>query len=257
MFKKSTCLALLATSLAWGNTEGTSNTKKEVHFGLEGFHYSYTEPKLMNMQGLFGGIHGGIRFITPKRFTWSLDGRFAYGKTNYRSRGTGRMKGEPNFLAEGRGLFGKEFGNPHRWVFEPFMGIGYRYKADTSEGRKSTTGHWGYDRTSHYLYVPMGLCMNKQLNNAWDLSLKGEFDLFVFGKMYSESEIVNMNHEFDQTRGYGLRGEVLVGYQFGKGKICFGPFMNWWEVDHSTVDRGYVEPHNHTLETGIKLSYKF
>lgn len=41
-------------------------------------------------------------------------------------------------------------------VWAPYTGFGFRYLNNDSRGETST-GYWGYQRSSHYYYLPIGV----------------------------------------------------------------------------------------------------
>ena len=146
----------------------------------------------------------------------------------------------------------------------PFIGYGFRYKEDHEKG-KSTTGHNGYLRKSNYHYVPVGLSMNYNLQQGWGLYISGEYDIFLEGQQKS---YVTTTIKHKQTKGYGLRSELLLEKTFDKYIFSIGPYINYWNIKNS--DKNFVicqhcgrshhynyEPKNTTYETGVKIKFTF
>ena len=71
-----------------------------------------------------------------------------------------------------------------------------------------------------------------------------------------------------QTKGYGLRSELLLEKTFDKYIFSIGPYVNYWNIKNS--DKNFVicqhcgrshhynyEPKNTTYETGVKIKFTF
>ncbi|HUX80513.1 MAG TPA: autotransporter outer membrane beta-barrel domain-containing protein [Alphaproteobacteria bacterium] len=231
----------------------------QFSLGLEGFHYNYRESRLMKTKGFLYGVNAAYNYTFNNGFFFQPDVRFDYGHTNYKSNGTGSMKKEPNWLVETRIIFGKRFKLTSTTELDPYVGFGYRYKADDTDGKKTTTGHLGYYRRSQYLYIPLGLTLHQQINCDWSLSPTAEFDWFLRGRQRSDLHKTINN---TQKKGYGLKGDLMLTRKFSKSSLSFGPFINYWNIKNSNIVRvsptmGLVEPHNKTIEAGLKVKYTF
>lgn len=127
--------------------------------------------------------------------------------------------------------------------------------------------HQGYRRDSQYFFAPVGLEPRIQFPNGDRLSMMAEFDPLIQG--WQESYLDDISASYPRLKnkqkwGYGARADLM--YQ--TGEWAFGPFANYWNINQSTNECGtgrgaaplYVcgyEPHNHTLEYGFQLRYKF
>ena len=198
-------------------------SKHKFSLGLELFPYSYKEPNLMKMNGLFYGINGTYSFYLGKDYFLQLEARASGGKTKYSSNRTGnRSTRTPNKLFETRILYSRYFQVNKNMDLTPFIGYGFRYKEDHEKG-KSTTGHNGYLRKSNYHYVPVGLSMNYNLQQGWGLYISGEYDIFLEGQQKS---YVTTTIKHKQNKGYGLRSELLLEKTFDKYIFSIGPYIN-------------------------------
>jgi len=241
------------------------HSKHKFSLGLELFPYSYKEPNLMKMHGLFYGINGAYSFYLGKDYFLQLEARVAGGKTNYSSSTTGSKSTKtPNKLLETRILYNRYFQVRKNMDLNPYIGLGFRYKEDHEKG-KSTTGHIGYLRKSNYYYVPVGLSMNYNLQQGWGLHISGEYDIFLEGKQKSYLSFKTIKN--NQTKGYGLRSELLLEKTFDNYIFSIGPYINYWNIKNSEPDPVFCracrvyhyfnEPKNTTQETGIKVKFTF
>ena len=241
-------------------------SKHKFSLGLELFPYSYKEPKLMKMKGLFYGINGGYSFYLGKDYFLRLEAKASQGKTNYSSNGTGSIGTKiPNKLLETRILFNRYFQLNQNIDMHPFIGLGFRHKEDDISGKVTTTGHIGALRKSSYYYVPVGLSMHYDLQEGWGVYISGECDIFLEGKQTTDFIVKNLKH--NQSKGYGFRSEILLEKTFDKYIFSMGPYINYWNIKDSARDYIFCracgvyhytyEPKNTTQETGIKIKFTF
>lgn len=254
LLSTATCLPLSA-----GTLPKLHQYSNQFSLGLELFYYNYREPRLMEDKGLLYGGNAAYNYTFDNGFFFQPDVRFSYGHANYKSNGSGSMKKVPNWLVEPRVVFGKRFKLALTTELDPYVGIGYRYKADDSHGKKTTTGHKGYYRRSQYLYIPLGLTLHQQMNCDWSLSPTAEFDWFLRGRQRSD---VHQTLHHRQKKGYGLKGDLMLTKKFAQSSLSFGPFINYWNIKDSNIvrdssTRGWIEPHNKTIEVGVKVKYNF
>lgn len=251
-------------------TTPDDTSKHKFSLGLELFPYSYKEPDLMKMNGFFYGINGSYSFYLGKYYFLQLESRAALGKTNYSSNGTGSHGTKTtNKLLETRVLFNRYFQVSSNIYIYPFIGLGFRYKEDNSNGIKTTTGHTGVLRESNYYYVPVGLSMHYNLQQGWGLYISGEYDIFLEGKQKTSGSLSSNTFKVinNQSKGYGLRSEILLEKTFNKYIVSIGPYINYWNIKDSDTDRifcrscgayhYFYEPKNITQETGIKIKLTF
>ena len=242
------------------------DSKHKFILGLELFPYSYKEPTLMKMRGLFYGINGGYSFYLGKDYFLQLEARASQGKTNYSSNGTGSIGTKiPNKLLDTRILFNRYFQLNQNIDMHPFIGLGFRHKEDDISGKVTTTGHIGALRKSSYYYVPVGLSMHYDLQEGWGVYISGEYDIFLEGKQTTDFTAKNLKH--NQSKGYGFRSEILLEKTFDKYIFSMGPYINYWNIKDSARDYIFCkacgvyhytyEPKNTTQETGIKIKFTF
>ena len=157
---------------------------------------------------------------------------------DYDSRDTGSIDNINEYLFEIRALAGYDFPAGEATVLTPYIGIGYRYLDDNTGGKSSTTGAAGYDRESHYVYMPFGLKTITPLEGPWSLGFNVEYDLFLDGTQKSHLEDVSSalnTLENDQNSGYGVRGSIQFTRQADTWNLLVEPFIRYWNVDESNI----------------------
>ena len=247
------CAAALAiTSPSLAKDEDSS--PHTFSLGAEGFFYNYREPNLMEDKGALFGLNGEYFYTFQNNLFLGMEGRIALGQANYKSKGTGRAKNFNQFIFEPRFLLGYDF-HLENFTIAPYVGLGYRFKSDYSAGKFTTTGHYGYDRESQYFYLPLGLKMNGDFSEKWDWQARTEFDILLAGSQLSKIPHNKTRHH--QDSGWGAKVEYLVGHKFTSGKLSFGPFFNYWDIDDSNIVNNLVEPKNYTVELGLKAKWTF
>lgn len=247
----------------------------------EVYGYKYTETIPITIHGIMMGYHLKYAYRPPDNNflnnmainTYMLEGRVASGETDYK--GSGKITDEPNDNYEVRGLVGKDFVLADRSIITPYVGLGYRYLLNESNDRRSTTGQYGYDRRSHYFYLPMGITAEIPFGR-WRTQLNLEFDYFLRGRQYSDLSAVNPyiwppnaylpNIENEQQDGVGGRASLKILYSWPRVSVFVEPFFRYWKIDDSEViienlpgygPVGFLEPRNQTLEFGTGFGIQF
>ena len=151
---------------AFGRTELLSTmTALAAEIGLQISDYRYQEHDVAGTDfARETGPKVGVTFDGTHGFSddWFIGGDFrgAYGQNDYT--GSGTESGLADWLFEARLLGGKDFilenAFWHTLTFDltPYIGLGFRYLYNDARGTTST-GAQGYERYSHYFYVPVGL----------------------------------------------------------------------------------------------------
>lgn len=254
------------TTVCFGSSyaEEIKKSPHEFTLGLSANTYRYDEPSYMKLSGYMAGIILNYQYTTVQNFVFGIDTDINGGNAHYSSNGTGKMKKVPQTKIEARIKGGMNFCVNRELILTPYTGFGVRVKKDRMGGRNSTTGHYGYDRSSTYLYVPMGLKACNRINADWFLEAFGEYDLFIQGKQRSHISHIGETLDHTQKKGFGLKfGLEGVRILQNKQSISFGPFVNYWNIEKSDIlvdfEEGVstVEPRNKTLEVGVALKYRF
>ncbi|MBU3556869.1 hypothetical protein ICN18_04425 [Polynucleobacter sp. Ross1-W9] len=236
--------------------------------GLTVSGYQYKEPSLSVVINapLVGVDYTGTYAFANDWFV-KADARYAYGSAKYT--GSGTQSNIPYSYYDLRGLFGYDFSFSELggFVLAPYTGLGYRYLFDNQAGQTSS-GANSYNRSSNYVYLPIGVTHRMKINDVHKLETNFEYDYLIQGTQVSHlsqaapnlPDITNQ-----QFRGYGLRLSSM--YQFAKWSV--GPYITYWNIQNSnavtqTITANRVnyrltayEPANNTVEAGIKVAYSF
>lgn len=260
---KNILLASLATSFLAGPAIADNKEKlipsfkKHIYtIGAEAQNYTYKEPGLMQDKGNLYGLFGSYSYYFKPDTFLTGEYRWTRGNADYKSVNTGTMKKIPSYVFEFRFLYNQIFKVSPKLNLTPFTGYGYRYKDDDSRGF-SSTGHYGYFRSSKYHYIPLGLSSEYDLDKDMSISAKGEYDIFLKGTQ--KSYMFGYVDKHKQNKGYGMRGEILLNKKMSDYIISIGPFMNYWNIKDSkknyypSLGINTWEPKNNTKEIGIKL----
>lgn len=236
--------------------------------GLTVSGYQYREPSLdVVINAPLVGIDYTGTYALGNDWFVRADARYAYGSAKYS--GSGTQSNIPYSYYDLRGLFGYDFSFSELggFVLAPYTGIGYRYLFD-NQGEQTTSGANSYQRSSTYVYLPIGVTHRMQINDVHKLETAFEYDHLIQGTQVSHlsqassylSDVTNQ-----QFRGYGLRLSSM--YQFAEWSV--GPYINYWNIQNSTVATQTItvnrvssrptiyEPANNTIEAGIKVAYSF
>lgn len=259
----------------WREEEDFINQKQQTEFGVEISHISYKEP-IFNLKekGAMYGFYASYanhmeenQPLFPIINMYKLEGKASFGSVDYESI-SGTIDDIPDYMIELRALLGYDMKPSLRSLVTPYAGLGFRYLNDDSSGLNSTTGAVGYERASHYLYLPIGFEFKNQFTDGWLIGFIGEFDVLLYGKQISylsdvDTDAPDVNN--DQKRGYGLRGSLQIVKKFDWVDLSLTPFIRYWHIKNSDVTTaigngfavtGY-EPDNNSTEFGVKMGVRF
>jgi hypothetical protein len=243
-------------------------TQTGNNLGLTISGYQYKEPSLdvVISAPLIGVDYTGTYAFGNDWFA-KADARYAYGSAKYS--GSGTQSNIPYSYYDLRGLVGYDFNFTElgSFVLAPFTGIGYRYLFD-NQGGQTSSGANSYNRSSNYLYVPIGVTHRMKVNDIHKLETVFEYDYLIQGTQVSHlsqaaSYLPDITNQ--QFRGYGLRLSSM--YQFAEWSV--GPYVTYWNIQNSNVATQTItinrvnyrltayEPANNTIEAGIKVAYSF
>ncbi len=250
--------------------------------GPEVFYYHYTEPHFANLYGAMYGIQGDFAAI-KKHWYLGLDAHAGGGWLTYSSQPTGRINNNLNSYIEPRALVGWIMGNHN--TFTPYTGFGFRFLKDEQQGHTKLVGNElfeGYNRFSHYYYLPLGVAFGFDLGSGFHFAPNFEYDYFIAGEQQTQTTglvTTYLGQNFTgvtdlhnaQHNGYGLRASLPVSKQFEYGNLIFTPFVRYWNIRESdsntylAVNASHtlglittgVEPANHTIELGAALTWQF
>lgn len=260
------------------------NKEHTFAVGAEAFWAKYDEPGVMEQTGSMYGFNGSYSYRPSPSNPLSnpyideiiIEGMFATGKFDYEAKGsqTGLKIDKDDLMFEVRGLVSKDHEVGEATV-AAFTGLAYRYLNDDDDGSGHVlngTTFFGYEREANYYYVPLGAVIKVEMNEQWSVRIKGEYDLFFYGKQVSKFSDANgktpnpsTDAENDQHTGFGLRGSFQVKRKADLINFYVEPFFRYWNIEDSDISEASfngliitgLEPNNKTIETGVKLGMEF
>jgi hypothetical protein len=281
MLQKMLKISLVSFFLSSAQAETAPTFKHDFSLGIEAMKYFYKEPDVqqdeysrqhgaawMNHTGHLFGVNGSYRLTWKDNLFLQPEGRILSGKHDYRSGCKEEIynktkRNDPVLLYETRLLAGGRIPLMTNLTLSPYMGIGYRFKSDDGEKVKFSDGGRLAYRKSNYVYIPFGAYVDYTINDAWAVSLKGEYDWMIKGWHYDRNKRTG-SKIFKQPNGYGLKGEVSVYYLYKKIKFSISPYINYWNIRNSKIVTavpypysGAMEPYNITWESGMRLGVTF
>ena len=239
--------------------------KHDWELGTEVYFFEYREPGVMRERGVFSGLAGSYTYNDG--LVLKIAARGAYGQVDYKNSGT--IDDINDFVFETRGLGGYDMRLSERFSLIPFFGIGYRYLNDDLSGKISSTGAYGYERESNYIYSPIGAELIAWLDNGWSLGFSAEYDIFWWGNQKSHLSDVNPAYsdlDNEQDQGYGVRGSLRIAKKGKTVDFLIEPFIRYWNIKKSDVSIVTInnaiwgfgwEPKNETIEAGVRLAIRF
>ena len=272
-------LSLITFSVVSADPAKNQDFTHEFMAGLESYKYHYGESRpnqsnIMQYNGVMFGIGGSYELTYKDSVFIRPEARVAYGFTQYTSYRNPKFPkaSVPNLTFEPRLLVGGNLYVSKNFKLSPYVGLGYRYKSDDGSDAVCDKGGKLRKRLSQYWYIPVGSRLNYDFNDRWFIKLMAEYDWFISGRQFSyftdgsyPSPLV-----YKQTKGWGAKGELLVGHRFDKVSVAFGPYMNYWRVSKTKRVNSYKrdewggilkgtprEPDNVTKEIGVKLNFYF
>ncbi len=260
------CLVFVSVAIA---EEKPVNLLKSLQrssweIGPDAYYFQYKEPGVMKETGYFYGVQAAYTYrewvpMFPTddaelKWMFRAEGRYDWGVVDYDG---ALMDGTPytydnirDTTGEFRLLLGPDF--PKATVVDTmYIGLGFRFLDDSKSGDPA-----GYDRQSHYLYVPVGFKTLRNFAGNWLISANAEFDLLLAGRQSTElgGTILHNN----QNNGYGLRGSVGFEYTGKNTDVSIEPFVRYWNIAKSEEDAyGGYEPKNNTTEIGLDFIFRF
>lgn len=262
----------------------------KLEIAYEGSDYGYREPHMEYPIHITAKKKGGSIVYTRQSVLSrdlndddpsfaSIEFRYMNGKADYDGYlmdGTPfKVYDEKDWYMEAALKFGRKYQLAKPLELRPYIGIGWRQLRNGEDGVKESGGVYGYtyQRTSTYVYMPIGAHLVLDVGDHFSLSLNGEFDWLIHGNQNSHlddswnKDSVSNN----QDHGYGVRASVKAELDVGPIGVFVEPFWRYWKIQNSAkawydiydeggeiVGTGYiVEPFNITREYGIRAGITF
>lgn len=235
--------------------------------GAEISHITYSERQAMREKGIMYGLSQSLTYRSGLML--ELNGRFSFGDVDYESTESGLLDNINDSMVEVRFLGGYDFLTRKNVTVTPYLGIGYRYLNDNSNGMVTNVGDLGYERESNYVYSPIGMDLVFPLNSGISLGFTGEYDQFWYGMQRSHlSDVHNAFQDIENTQreGNGWRASARITKETSTVDLSVETFIRWWNISESDtsdimfanvlVGYGY-EPSNKSVEYGVKLTGRY
>lgn len=244
-------------------------SRHDVRIGVEGFQDKYIEDSVRLVEHARFAAATAEYIHSSNGFFSSAYIRAGYGRDDYKSI-SGTIRDIPQYEGEFRVRTGLSIpiGNVGGVkALVPYIGLGTRYFYDNSKNQVTSLGFFGYDRRIIQLYAPIGAMWQFE-KWGYTFSTTGEFDILLYGRV--ESRFRNFDPTAatlinKQKKGYGIRGEFMMGQRYEDFGWEIGPFVRYWDVDDSdpdTIPSGfnagtYIEPENTRTQVGAALRVTF
>src|SRR3989339_150497 len=245
--------------------------------------YKYDEPDAMKQKGTMYGVEGQYTYRpSPEDYLYSDYVNTYRADVNYRwgneltysareSQAGSVMSPVKDYILDLRGIVGKEY-TQDQFDVMLYSGIGKRYLNDMEKPKTSNMGYLSYGREASYYYLPVGFELLSRIDKGLEYTIKGEYDLFVYGQTISHGSDmdwagagVSEDTAHNQHKGYGLRGSLEIAKRSPSFDLVLEPFFEYWKIEGSDTSNAlmlgeYVsiyEPPNFTVQTGLKLGVQF
>jgi len=231
----------------------------QMEAGLEIGDFHYRESHLMREDGVQYGVYGSISILAAHpwffQFYMSIVGGDVKYDGGYGSGWSYRdLTGDTsNFIYNFRGIFGYDI-QADGISLMPYSGLCYRYLENDLRDLTIPGVVSGYLREQTYFYFPLGLDISIPLSddNGFTIGLRSEFDWMFYG--YNESGDIKL----DNQDGWGIRFIPYIRYdindQVGLKLEIFGEY---WKINDSDVNEGFLEPENASNYYGGKFGVLF
>ena len=261
----------LAAAVALTAAEASAQATDGLELGLQTFAYDYEERfegETVQDEGRFSGVTAeyGRRL---GRFSFDARFRYGEGEIDYSASDGSRLDDVQQTVAQLELLAGRPIAASPTLTVTPYVGLGSRVLLDESGGLETAEGLRGYDRVVAYGYLPLGAAARFARDGGGAVVLHGQLNLLVGGDVESDLRQVDPEAPLLETEldgGYGLEFGASLQTPFRSGRIGFGPFIRYWDIDQSRSvtfsddEVGAIElfePPNRTVELGVKLTYGF
>lgn len=287
------CVCLPLSAANSRRSQDNSPKKHNLEIAYEFSDYGYREPHMeypihitAKKQGIslvYTRVSVSSEEVTEDDPSFAtIELRYMDGKADYDGyfvdiygNGTpAQMYDEKDYYMEAALKIGRYYTLSDAMKLWPYLGIGWRSLRNGEDGCVDLGGGVcgeTYQRTSTYIYMPIGLKWETNFGSAVKLSLNGQFDWLLRGNQSSHTTMLANSTNFSnkQDKGYGVRASAKLETNFGKMGVFVEPFWRYWKIQNSaeewiydmsdpTEPSGYViEPFNITREYGIRAGITF
>lgn len=255
-------IALVAGILVLAPAAGAGLVKDvDFELGAEIGDFHYRESHFMREDGMQYGLYGALalRAAHPWYFQFYISGvggDITYDGGYSSIWGYSDLKGDTsNFIFNFRSLGGYVIEIDSLRVLL-YTGLGYRYLENDLRDLETS---WflrglGYLREQTYLYLPLGgeVVFPVSADGSWCLGLRSEFDWMFYG--YN----VSGGTKLDNQKGWGFRVSPFLLWALDENvTFKLELFAEYWKIDDSDVNAGFIEPENASNYYGGRLGMIF
>ncbi|MFA5259604.1 MAG: hypothetical protein WC450_00055 [Candidatus Omnitrophota bacterium] len=232
--------------------------KLSFEFGPESFYYEFDSDDGNSRVGTLFGAFAALTYHLGPEEDLARDHSITMVKLD-----THLAQDVDAFVLDGRGLAGFDFIRANNTRFTPYLGIGYRYLRDKDAGDSQaiddiygsywfyTNGARGLKEEFKYIYIPVGIEINRPILDRWAVQLNAEFDFILQGRStrhYNDlgplivsaddgSTHIPNKMEFDHDKGYGWRFSLKFLRSAEEVDIFIEPFIRFWKLDDSDIEQ--------------------
>jgi len=252
-------IVLAVFSLAGSFTFAGVIEDVEMEAGLEVGDFHYRESHIMREDGVQAGVYGSIAILAAQPWYFQFYTSIVGGDVEYDGGyGSGwsynTLTGDTsNYIYNFRGIVGYKIGEDGICLM-PYSGLGYRYLENDLNDLAIPGVVSGYLREQAYLYLPLGLDIAIPLSpgRGWTIGLRSEFDWMFYGANKSGGI------ELDNQDGWGIRFSPYIRYDINdKIGLKLEAFGEYWKINESDVNEGFIEPENASNYYGGKFGILF
>lgn len=234
----------------------------QFEIGPEFSHHSLSEKtggvNVNKLDGPMIGVQGAWLFHMERNFL-SVHSRYLASKQKYSNKMLQQHTRGHNSLFEFHGNFGRDFDLLSDASISPYIGLAYRLFRNQAGKLFGSTYTWGYLSGTNYFYVPIGLDAKFKLQDLLSLTFNAEVDVLLSAS--SKGTRFGRKVETHNSKGYGLRSSIGLGFDFPSFTLEGKPYIRYWSVDASGHKCGfcgrYSQPKTTSTELGFGLSVRF
>ena len=243
--------------------------RNEFAVSSETYVTKYDEVKDLFLNGVMTGYNVQYFYRTnPSNAATvpivGLEGQWAQGKLKTQPADQG-PSGIKAFTYDLRALLGEDLYPTNHLRVTSYLGFGFRYLRSDSEGLNTVTNDYvllGYNKFSHYCYLPLGLGFVYQNSPKHSIETNFEWDPILKAWQEDKLGVVSGYNTivFDQKNGDGYRFSLKLNFYFKYCTAFVEGFYRFWDIAGSKAVPnptnsllGLTEPKNNTEEFGLRL----
>ncbi|WP_394181034.1 hypothetical protein [Marinomonas posidonica] len=250
-----TALLALFTSIVMANDRGF-----DLEMGPYLSYMDYSEHGDVSQYGVLTGVLA--RYSSYYNFS-VLFVDVSYASDDISQKGAGKIKSVKNEVYDLRSMIGRALYVNNRYRITPYLGLGYRRSLLDSRGKRSSTSIEGYKSQQTYLYNPIGIEFQEQVNEAgWALGARIEYDTVLLARNETRLSAAEgyraIETDLTKARGYHFYLQLQRLLNPDGGGIVIEPFYKYWQANDAEKSGLAANTANHSSnEWGVSLLLSF